>query len=195
MSKTKMTDNSITRKPVFWVPLALFVGLCVLLAVGLTLDPREIPSPLIGKPAPAFNLPILGDSEQLLFSTTDVLGKPWILNVWASWCVACRYEHPLLIEFAQNNDTFMVGLNYKDPSANGRAWLKEFGDPYTLSVIDYDGRVGIDWGVYGVPETFVVDASGIIRYKHIGPVTVTSLQSEIVPLLRELGSEPKTSEF
>ena len=189
------TNNPITRKPVFWLPLTLFIGLCALLAVGLTLDPRIIPSPLIDKPVPAFELPILGDSEQLFFSTSDALGEPWILNVWASWCVACRYEHPLLVDFAQNNDTLMVGLNYKDQSANGRAWLEEFGDPYTLSVIDYDGRVGIDWGVYGVPETFVVDAGGIIRYKHIGPITVTSLQNEIVPLLRELGSQPKTSEF
>ncbi|MBT5031112.1 MAG: DsbE family thiol:disulfide interchange protein [Proteobacteria bacterium] len=186
-----MTDKSITRKPIFWVPLALFFGLCVLLAIGLTLNPREIPSPLIGKTAPAFELPILSDPEQQ-FSTLDSLGKPWILNVWASWCVACRYEHPILNEFAQNNDTFIVGLNYKDPPANGQAWLDQFGDPYTLSVIDFDGRVGIDWGVYGVPETFVMDASGIIRYKHIGPITVASLQNEIVPLLRELSSEPKT---
>ncbi|HAY45181.1 MAG TPA: DsbE family thiol:disulfide interchange protein [Gammaproteobacteria bacterium] len=183
-----MTQESFIQKPLFWIPLTLFIGLCILLAVGLTLNPREVPSPLIGKPAPKFALPILGNSEQV-FSTTDNLGKPWVLNVWASWCIACRHEHPILNEYARNNETFIVGLNYKDPPANGQAWLDQFGDPYTLSVIDFDGRTGIDWGVYGVPETFVVDASGIIRYKHIGPITVSSLQNEIVPLLRELSLE------
>ena len=163
-----MTQASNLRQPIFWIPLTFFIGLCILLAVGLTLNPTEVPSPLIGKPAPAFALPILGNSEKI-FSTTDNLGKPWVLNVWASWCVA--------------------GLNYKDPPANGQAWLEQFGDPYTLSVIDFDGRAGIDWGVYGVPETFVVDGNGIIRYKHIGPITVSSLQNEIVPLLHKLSLE------
>ena len=186
MNNNQATEaKPLAQRPVFWVPLVAFVALCALLAVGLTLNPREVPSPLVGKPVPAFELPILGDSKNT-FSTRDAIGKPWILNVWASWCVACRHEHPILNQYAQNNDTFMVGLNYKDPPANGLAWLAEFGDPYSLSVIDFDGRVGIDWGVYGVPETFVVDAEGVIRYKHIGPITNESLQTEIIPLIQEL---------
>jgi len=170
------------------IPLAVFVGLLVFLAIGLTHDPREVPSPLVGKPAPAFALARLDRPEQQV-GTADMRGKVWLLNVWASWCVSCREEHPLLLELARTGGVPVVGLDYKDKPEDGKAWLAQRGDPYHVSVMDADGRVGIDWGVYGVPETFVVDKQGIIRYKHIGPVTAEALQQKILPLVRNLERE------
>ncbi len=167
------------------IPLAVFGIIAVFLFVGLSRDPREIPSPLVDKPAPAFTLAQLHAPDKKL-STADMKGQVWLLNVWASWCVSCRVEHPLLVQLAQANVVPVIGLNYKDKVPEGIAWLKQHGDPYKLSVVDADGRVGIDWGVYGVPETFVVDKNGIIRYKHIGPVTAEALQKTILPLVREL---------
>jgi cytochrome c biogenesis protein CcmG/thiol:disulfide interchange protein DsbE len=167
------------------VPLAIFAVLLAFLFAGLTLNPREVPSPLVGKPAPAFNLARL-DQPQRTLGTADMKGQVWLLNVWASWCVSCRIEHPLLVELARSKVVPLVGLNYKDKPDEGRAWLKEHGDPYDVSVVDRDGRVGIDWGVYGVPETFVVDKAGVIRYKHIGPVDAVALERKILPLVREL---------
>jgi cytochrome c biogenesis protein CcmG/thiol:disulfide interchange protein DsbE len=167
------------------IPLALFVVLVGFLFVGLGLNPREIPSPLIDKPAPAFTLRQLHAPDKTL-GTTDMKGQVWLLNVWASWCVSCRVEHPLLVELAKSKVVPIVGLNYKDEPAAGMTWLRQNGDPYSLSVVDRDGRVGIDWGVYGVPETFVVDKAGIIRYKQIGPVTAEALEQKILPLVREL---------
>jgi cytochrome c biogenesis protein CcmG/thiol:disulfide interchange protein DsbE len=167
------------------IPLAVFALLMVFFAVGLTRDPREVPSPLIGKPAPAFTLAQLHAPERTL-GTSDLRGQVWLLNVWASWCVSCRVEHPLLLELAKANVVPVVGLDYKDKAEEGKAWLAQHGDPYRTSVMDPDGRVGIDWGVYGVPETFVVDKQGVIRYKHIGPVTAQALQQTIIPLVREL---------
>ena len=167
------------------IPLAVFGIIAVFLFVGLSRDPREIPSPLVDKPAPAFTLMQLHAPDQKL-STADMKGQVWLLNVWASWCVSCRVEHPLLVQLAQSNVVPVIGLNYKDKVPEGLAWLKQHGDPYKLSVVDADGRVGIDWGVYGVPETFVVDKNGVIRYKHIGPVTAEALQKTILPLVREL---------
>ena len=167
------------------VPLIIFVVIAGFLYVGLSRDPRELPSPLIGKPAPAFALMQLHAPDKKL-STADMKGQVWLLNVWASWCVSCRVEHPLLVQLAQANVVPVIGLNYKDKVPEGLAWLTQNGDPYQLSVVDADGRVGIDWGVYGVPETFVVDKSGVIRYKHIGPVTAEALQKTILPLVREL---------
>ena len=169
----------------YLVPLAVFVLLVALLAVGLTLNPREVPSPLIDRPAPAFNLPQLHKPD-LAFSTKDMQGQVWLLNVWASWCAACRDEHPLLVELAKQRTVPVISLNYKDQPDAGKAWLKQFGDPYVLSVADAAGRVGIDYGVYGVPETFVIDRQGVIRYKQIGPVTVRSLDEKILPLVRTL---------
>jgi cytochrome c biogenesis protein CcmG, thiol:disulfide interchange protein DsbE len=166
------------------LPLAVFGVLVAFLFVGLFRDPREVPSPLIGKPAPAFALQKLNGGGTL--STADLRGKVWLLNVWASWCESCRVEHPLLVDFAKRGLAPVVGLDYKDKDDLGRAWLAERGDPYTTSVVDADGRTGIDWGVYGVPETFVVDKGGIIRYKQIGPVTADALERTIVPLIREL---------
>jgi len=169
----------------FLLPLGIFLALAVFLGLGLRLDPREVPSPLIDKPAPAFALPTLADASQTL-RKEDMLGKVWMLNVWASWCVACRQEHPVLIEFARRQVVPIYGLNYKDERANGQRWLQAGGDPYVASLFDYDGRTGIDYGVYGVPETFVIDKSGVIRYKHIGPITPDVLQQKIEPLLRQL---------
>jgi cytochrome c biogenesis protein CcmG, thiol:disulfide interchange protein DsbE len=169
----------------FLIPLALFIVLVGFLAVGLKLDPREVPSPLIGKPAPKFTLPLLADPSQLL-RREDLLGKVWILNVWASWCAACRDEHPLLVEYARSKRVPIYGLNYKDTREAGQQWLARFGNPYDASLFDQDGRVGIDWGVYGVPETFVVDRDGTIRFKHIGALTPTVLRERIEPLLKQL---------
>jgi len=167
------------------IPLALFVVLAGFLFVGLFRDPREVPSPLIDKPAPVFTLRQLHAPDKTL-GTADMKGQVWLLNVWASWCVSCRVEHPLLVELAKSKVVPIVGLNYKDEPAAGMTWLRQNGDPYSLSVVDRDGRVGIDWGVYGVPETFVVDKAGIIRYKQIGPVTAEALEQKILPLVREL---------
>jgi cytochrome c biogenesis protein CcmG/thiol:disulfide interchange protein DsbE len=169
----------------FAIPLAVFILLAAFLAVGLTRDPREVPSPFIGKPAPAFKLEQLHD-QKLAFTPEDMKGKVWMLNVWASWCVSCRVEHPLLVDLAKAKIVPVIGLAYKDKRDDGLAWLKTNGDPYNLSIVDQDGRVGIDFGVYGVPETFVIDKAGIIRYKQIGPLTADALKQTILPLVREL---------
>ena len=167
------------------IPLALFVVLVGFLVVGLGLNPREVPSPLVGKPAPEFKLARLDRPERLL-GPTDLKGQVWLLNVWASWCVSCRIEHPLLVELSKSKLVPLVGLNYKDKPDEGIAWLAQHGNPYDVSVVDRDGSVGIDWGVYGVPETFVVDKAGVIRYKHIGPVDAAAIEKKILPLVREL---------
>ena len=169
----------------FALPLAVFVLMVGLLGYGLTLDPKKVPSPLIDKPAPAFSLAMLEDPDRQL-STADLRGQVWVLNVWASWCISCRAEHEVITELAGRNLVSVVGLNYKDEPANAARWLEQFGNPYAVSLMDYDGRVGIDWGVYGVPETFVIGADGLIKYKHIGPVTHESLEQKIMPVLREL---------
>jgi len=167
------------------IPLAVFVVLVGFLLVGLWRDPREVPSPLIGKAAPPFVLAELHQPAKTL-GPADLKGQVWLLNVWASWCVSCREEHPLLVELGKSKLVPIIGLNYKDEPAAGMRWLSQNGDPYNVSVVDRDGRVGIDWGVYGVPETFVVDKAGVIRYKHIGPVTVEALQKTILPLVQKL---------
>ena len=167
------------------LPLAVFAIIVAFLFVGLFRDPREVPSPLIGKPAPSFSLAELHKPDQRLTSA-DMRGQVWLLNVWASWCVSCREEHPLLVALAKANVVPVIGLAYKDDPADGRKWLASNGDPYTTSIVDRDGRVGIDFGVYGVPETFVIDKSGIIRYKQIGPLTADALDTTILPLVRKL---------
>ena len=192
-------------KAKFLVPLLLFFGLAGFLAFGLTLNPREVPSPLIDKPAPNFRLARLDQPEQS-FALDEMRGQVWLLNVWASWCVACRQEHPLLVRMAQQKLVPIVGLNYKEVRGDGainargmaletetgmaieraRTWLKDHGNPYVLSVLDIDGRVGIDFGVYGVPETFLIDRQGRIRYKHIGPITPDALQNVLMPKVEEL---------
>ena len=167
------------------IPLGIFLVLVVFLAIGLTRDPREVPSPLINKPAPAFSAPQLQSPDQT-FSTKDMLGKVWLLNTWASWCVACRQEHPILMEFAKTKTLPIIGLDYKDKDSEGLKWLARFGNPYDISVTDKDGRIGIDYGVYGVPESFLIDKAGVIRYKQIGPITDDALRDTILPLVREL---------
>jgi cytochrome c biogenesis protein CcmG/thiol:disulfide interchange protein DsbE len=169
----------------YLLPLGAFVLLVAFLAAGLSLDPREVPSPLVGKPAPGFELPQLDDTAAK-FAPANLKGKVWLLNVWASWCVSCREEHPLLVEFAKSGLVPLIGLDYKDQAADAQRWLKQFGNPYTLSAVDSDGRVGIDYGVYGVPETYVIDKEGIIRYKQIGAVTPEALSQKILPLVRAL---------
>jgi cytochrome c biogenesis protein CcmG, thiol:disulfide interchange protein DsbE len=171
----------------FIVPLAIFIALVAFFAIGLTRDPREVPSPFIGKSAPSFRLEQLHD-EKLAFTPEEMKGKVWLLNVWASWCVACQAEHPLLVEMARQKLAPIVGLNYKDRREDGVRWLQRYGDPYVLSAHDLEGRVGIDYGVYGVPETFVIDKQGVIRYKQIGPITREALDKKIKPLLKELGA-------
>ncbi len=169
----------------FLLPLGLFATVAAFLFVGLHLNPREVPSPLVGQPAPEIGLAELRDPHKI-FRTADLRGQVWLLNVWASWCVACREEHPLLLEVARSGVVPIVGLNYKDHRDEALAWLERFGNPYRLSVMDQDGRVGIEYGVYGVPETFVIDAQGVIRYKHIGPLTPERWRERLLPLIREL---------
>jgi cytochrome c biogenesis protein CcmG/thiol:disulfide interchange protein DsbE len=168
-------------------PLIIFVMLGLLLAYGLNLDPRRIPSPLIGKPLPAFTLATVADPARKL-SRDDLRGRVYLLNVWASWCVACREEHPVLLAMAREKRVPLIGLNYKDQRGDALALLQAKGNPYDVSVVDADGRVGIDWGVYGVPETFVVDKQGVIRYKQIGPITPEAWEQTLLPLVQKLSA-------
>ena len=187
----------------FLIPLVLFLGLVVFLAIGLNRDPHEIPSPLIGKPAPVFSLPTLNGAKP--FAPADYQGRVWLLNVWATWCVSCREEHPVLVAFSKQYDVPVVGLSYKEIQPHeeqasklppeqklqlarerSQRFLQRQGDPYVLSVMDLDGRVGIQYGVYGVPETYVIDRQGVIRFKHVGPVTPQLIQDKLLPLVRKL---------
>lgn len=167
-----------------YIPLAAFAFLIFVLGVGLTIDPKRVPSALIDKPAPAFDLPQLMQSGQI--SNKDMLGKVWVLNVWASWCLACRAEHEVIKSLAKLKIVDVLGLNYKDKASDARSWLFDLGNPYTQIAVDLDGRTGINWGVYGVPETFLIDKQGYIRYKHIGPITTKSLQQELLPEIKKL---------
>lgn len=189
----------------FLWPLIGFVVLVALLAVGLNLNPRDVPSPLVGRPAPMFSLARV-DAPDQSFSPKDMLGKVWLLNVWSTWCVSCRQEHPVLVEMAKSRTVTLVGLNYKDVRGDGEidadklsaaaerqlalersnSWLRKHGNPYLLSVLDLDGRVGIDYGVYGVPETYIIDKAGIIRMKQTGPITPDVFSGKILPLVAEL---------
>jgi len=169
----------------FLLPLAVLVVVVGFLGFGLRLDPREVPSPLIGKAAPPFSLPVLHEPAKTV-SNTDFKGQVWMLNVWASWCVSCREEHPVLVELSKQKIVPIIGLNYKDQSDDARAWLKKFGDPYVMSLVDAQGKIGIDYGVYGVPETYLIDRDGVIRYKKIGPVTPDTVREKILPLVKQL---------
>lgn len=172
----------------FVIPLLVFIALVVLLAIGLNLDPREVPSPFIDKPAPEFSLPSLLNKEQA-FNPDNLKGQVWLFNVWASWCVSCRQEHPLLMRLSKTNQVAIYGLNYKDQRTDAVQLLNRRGNPYQLNAYDVDGSVGIDWGVYGVPETFVIDKKGVIRHKHIGPITRESLTNDILPMVNRLQNE------
>lgn len=172
-------------KAKFLIPLVLFFGLVVFLAIGLNRDPHEVPSPLINKAAPAFEVPQLAEPNKT-FSPESMKGQVWVLNVWASWCVACREEHPVLVELAKSQMAPVIGLDYKDKREDALAMLAKQGNPYMLSAFDGNGRVGIDYGVYGVPETYIIDKAGVIRFKHIGPLTMNLLNQKIYPKLSEL---------
>ncbi len=163
--------------------------MAVFLALGLSLKPSEIPSPFINKLAPVFSAPKLDSPEQKL-TPADLKGKVWLFNVWASWCVSCRAEHPVLNQLAGQRAAVIVGLNYKDEPNDAKNWLDTLGNPYNVSIMDQDGRIGIDYGVYGVPETFVIDKKGLIRYKHTGPVTAEDVQQIFLPLIAKLQAEP-----
>lgn len=184
LAKT-MTTRANKRVLTGYIPLAVFLVMAVFLGIGLTKDPREVPSPLIGKPVPEFELPPV-KGHTLGLATADLKGEVSLVNVFASWCVACREEHPLWLELKQKNLVPIHGLNYKDKPEDAQAWLSELGDPYTRTGADISGRVGIDWGVYGVPETFVIDRNGIIAYKQIGPISPEILQETILPLIAKL---------
>ena len=173
----------------FIIPLILFIIMAVFLALGLNLKPSEIPSPFINKPSPAFSAPKLDAPEEKL-SPADLKGQVWLFNVWASWCVSCRAEHSVLNQLAKQNAVVIVGLNYKDEPTDAKNWLNTLGNPYSVSIMDQDGRIGIDYGVYGVPETFVIDKKGLIRYKHTGPVSDDDVQKIFLPLIAKLQAEP-----
>ncbi|HSW13728.1 MAG TPA: DsbE family thiol:disulfide interchange protein [Solimonas sp.] len=166
----------------FLIPAALLVVLLVFLGIGLKRDPREVPSPLIGKPAPAFDLPQVGDAAR--FSQENLKGRPVLVNFWASWCAGCQVEHPLLMQLAQQQGVEIIGMDYKDTDADAQKWLQRHGNPYRRIVADAEGTAGLDWGVYGVPETFVLDAQGTIVYKQIGPMTEQAWKEKILPLLQ-----------
>lgn len=169
------------------IPLAIFLGIALLLGVGLTLDADRVPSPLIDKPVPAFELPAVRDNGRTV-QPADFEGRVWLLNVWGTWCAGCREEHDTLLKAAREHDLTIVGLNYKDDRDKAVAWLERLGDPYAVSAYDPDGKVGLDLGVYGAPETYIVDGDGIIRYKHIGPISDEDLRETILPRAREVAS-------
>lgn len=172
----------------YLLPLAVFLVLVGFLAVGLNLDPKLVPSPLVDKSAPDFTAPQLRDAGRSI-SRTDLLGQVTLVNVFASWCVACLDEHPLLTQLARAGIVSIYGLNYKDNREDANRWLARHGDPYTAIAFDPSGRIGLDWGVYGVPETFILDREGVIRYKHIGPISPQSLQETILPWINRLKAE------
>ena len=165
------------------MPLIIFVALVAVLGIGLTLNPREVPSPLIGKPAPEFNLPLLFNEGS--FSNKDLIGHVTLVNVWASWCFACRYEHET-VKHLSRNGVRVIGLNYKDEPDAAKSWLAKLGNPYQAIAVDYNGRIAIDWGVYGAPETFLIDKKGIIRHKVIGPLSDKEKYDDLMSVMNSL---------
>lgn len=174
-----------------FLPFILFAALAGFLYKGLSLNPGEVPSPFIGKPAPLVKGSVLG--EQTEFDSSSMTGKVWILNVWASWCRECVYEHPVFVDLAKTGSIPIVGLNYKDQNDDASQWLARFGNPYSTIVTDQEGGIGIDWGVYAVPETFVIDKSGVVRHKVIGPVSPEMMKTELLPLIDELNAAKTSS--
>lgn len=169
----------------FIAPAVIFAALIGLFYVGLQKDPQLLPSALLDKPAPTFNVAQLHKANET-FSPDSMKGKVWLLNVWASWCAACRSEHPLFMQLSRSGNFPLYGLNYKDQRADAQQWLRQLGDPYVLSAWDVEGNVGIDYGVYGVPETFLIDKEGVIRYKHVGPVSRKDWEEILLPKMKEL---------
>jgi cytochrome c biogenesis protein CcmG/thiol:disulfide interchange protein DsbE len=174
------------------LPIAIFIALGVLLAVGLKIADHktELPSPLIGKPMPAFSLPLLGQ-EEVVIDSADLIGEPFLVNFWASWCVTCRVEHPVIEELAKTGAIRIIGLNFRDETADAQAWLQRFGNPYTMIIQDYSGRTSIDFGVYAAPETFLVDENGIIVFKQLGALTPAVIEQEILPRIAQTGSSAR----
>lgn len=169
----------------FLLPLAIFLAIAFFLWRGLSLNPREVPSPLIGKQVPQFAVPVLDDSARML-TAAGLRGNVYLLNVWGSWCVSCRIEHPVLVELAKRGTIPIYGLNWKDKHEDAVAWLARYGDPYVASGVDRDGKVAIDFGVYGAPETYLIDREGIIRFKQTGPLTWKIIEEQIMPLVAKL---------
>ena len=167
-----------------FLPLFIFAVLALFLFRGLSLDPKELPSALIDQPLPVFDLPVLGEERRV--TQSDIAGEPSLLNVWATWCVSCRVEHPYLQQLADAG-VAIYGINYKDADADALAWLRELGDPYRLNIVDAEGRLGLDLGVYGAPETYLLDAAGVIRYRHVGVVDERIWRGVLEPLYREVG--------
>ena len=168
-----------------FIPLLIFAVMVVVFLVGLFSDPREIPSPFIDKPAPAFELRRLYQPD-VMISNTTLKGQVSVVNVFASWCTSCIQEHPLLVKLSAENDINLIGLNYKDKDADALNWLRQHGNPYDLIAVDDNGKVGIDWGVYGVPETFVIDRQGIVRFKFTGPLNEEAIRAELLPVIQSL---------
>ena len=175
-----------------WLPLLVFVALAMLLAAGVWMsrkpDRDVLPSPLIGKPAPAFALPVLHEPTRTV-TLADLKGQPFLLNVWGSWCVECRVEHPVLTKFAESKRLRVIGYNWKDEPADALRWLEQFGNPFWLVLADVEGRTALDWGVYGAPESFLVDGKGIVRWKHVGPLTDALIAKELLPLVAKIEAE------
>ena len=169
----------------YLLPLAVFLAVAFFLWRGLALNPRDVPSPLIGKKVPQFRVPLLNDTSKSL-SDADLRGKVYLLNVWGSWCVSCREEHPVLVELSKRGSIPLYGLNWKDRQPDALQWLARYGDPYIASGVDLDGRVAIDFGVYGAPETYLVDREGVIRFKQTGPLTWQIIEQKIMPLMAKL---------
>ncbi len=189
MAESRSVSHGLSRRGLLYAaPLVGFVGLAIAFGWGLTRNPQELPSALIGKPVPTFNLPPV-QGRKLGLSSSDLKGEVSLVNVFASWCVACRAEHPLFMQLAANKVVPIHGINYKDAPQDAADWLDNLGDPYTRTGADRNGRVAIDWGVTGVPETFVVDAAGIVTYKQVGPVTQQALEESILPLIARLRQE------
>jgi len=183
-----MTDAT-AKSPMRWLPLAVVFALGVLLAAGVWMsrnpDREALPSPLIGKPAPSFRLPVLHEPGRLV-TDTELRGAPYLLNVWGSWCPACRDEHPVLTRFAETRRVRVVGYNWKDEHADAMRWLEQFGNPYWLVLADVEGKSAIDWGIYGAPETFLVDGAGIVRWKFVGPLTDAVIAEQLLPQLARI---------
>ncbi|HEU4655494.1 MAG TPA: DsbE family thiol:disulfide interchange protein [Steroidobacteraceae bacterium] len=171
----------------YLLPAAIFAALIAFFYIGLGKDKSELPSPLIGKPAPTFELPQVDDASKTI-GTAELKGKPYVLNVWGTWCIACRQEHPVLLQIAQRREIPLIGLDWKDERAKAQRWLKQLGNPYSAVAFDDVGKVAIDWGVYGAPETFLVDASGTILYKHVGPMTLDVWQDEFLKRVPAVGA-------
>jgi cytochrome c biogenesis protein CcmG/thiol:disulfide interchange protein DsbE len=172
----------------FIIPIGLFAALVAFLFIGLGRDKETLASPLIGKPAPQFELPRVDDTSQKV-SNRDFAGRPYVVNIWGSWCVECRHEHEALMEIARRGELPLVGLNWKDELPLAREWLKQLGNPYVASGFDPEGDVGIDWGAYGAPETFLVDARGIIIHKHVSPMTIEVWERDFLPLVKQTGAK------